>query len=172
MSEASLNETFFPEGTCIGCGLANPKGFHARFYRDQEGQPRVLGRFVVPDHAAGLPGLVQGGVLFTVLDCLNAWTLFGLRPNRPVMPVSLSASIQYHRPGRIGQELRLVGTIAHDGNGPGDPTIVHGELRDPEDQLLCDMDSKLALFSLAKFKKVMGLVELPEHYKRLFPGED
>lgn len=169
MSEECLTDRYFAEGICIGCGPANPKGFHTRFFYDPDVGDRVIGRLVVPEHATGLPDIVQGGVLFTVLDCLTAWTLRALdERSAGKMPVSMSATIRFHKPARIGQALELVGTVLREATGPQDPVITRGEARDDSGALLADMEAQMALLPLATFKKIVGITELPAHYHELF----
>lgn len=62
----ALQEQWFPDGLCFGCGPANPNGFRLRSFRADSGvvaewQPEA-------HHQAGIP-VVAGGVLGTLLDC-------------------------------------------------------------------------------------------------------
>lgn len=167
--ERDLTELYFADGQCVGCGPANPHGLRARFTHAPE-QERVDGRLVVPEHWSGLPHIAHGGVAFCALDCLTAWTIYALRPDTGGrMPVTVGASIRYHKPVRIGQTVLLEGTIQADPKGPKDPIVTRGVARDDAGEVLAEMEAQLALLPLPVFKKVTGITELPEHYKRLFP---
>ncbi|MBW1716058.1 MAG: PaaI family thioesterase [Deltaproteobacteria bacterium] len=168
MTGRSLNEIFLPGNTCFGCGLANPMGLGAKFFRDQKSSDRILGTFDVPPHATGLPGFAHGGAVYTALDCLAAWVTFILRSNRKFIPVGQSSTITYHKPARAGQRLTLVGTIAREGPKQGDPVVVHGEIRDSNGVLLAEGDFTLLLLPVTKFKKVAGIDQLPEDFARHF----
>lgn len=68
--DLSLQERYAPRGTCYGCGPANEKGFRIRSFPIEgevvaEWMPR-------PEHQA-FPGVLNGGVIGTLLDCHANW---------------------------------------------------------------------------------------------------
>jgi len=71
MSPASLQQSLAPASVCFGCGPANPSGLQI--------QSRVEGDRVVcdwsprPEHHA-FPGVLNGGIIGSVLDCHCNWT--------------------------------------------------------------------------------------------------
>ena len=164
----SLNETMLPNNTCFGCGVKNPKGLGARFYRDPERADRLVGELVVPEHAGGLPGIAQGGAIYTALDCLAGWVPFVLKAKRKMIPIGRSSTITYHRPVRVGERVTLSGTIAREGPAPTDPLVVHSEMRNAAGDLVADGDFKVILLPPAQFKRVVGIAELPEDYRKFY----
>jgi acyl-coenzyme A thioesterase PaaI-like protein len=69
-STESLQERYFPDLPCWGCGPANEKGLQLRSYRRDDGTVSAL--FTPwPEHDNGL-GYLNGGIIATVLDCHSA----------------------------------------------------------------------------------------------------
>jgi acyl-coenzyme A thioesterase PaaI-like protein len=100
---ASLQAQFAPEGRCFGCGPANRLGLRIGS-RPNEQDPAVLvARFEPrPEHEA-FAGVVNGGILGTLLDChanwTAAWTLMrARRADRPPTTVTLEYTIRMRRP--------------------------------------------------------------------------
>ena len=99
----SLQERFAPEGRCFGCGPANPLGLHVGS-RPSADDPAVLVATFVPrpEHEAFV-GVVNGGILGTLLDCHANWTatwhLMRARgADRPPTTVTLEYAIRMRRP--------------------------------------------------------------------------
>lgn len=68
---SSLQETFSPASICFGCGPANPKGLHIRsFAKDGE----VTATWRAEKHHEAFPGMLNGGIIGTLLDCHCNWT--------------------------------------------------------------------------------------------------
>ncbi|MEX0788418.1 MAG: PaaI family thioesterase [Anaerolineales bacterium] len=69
-SALSLQERYAPGGTCYGCGPANEKGFRIRSF--PIGGEVVADWMPLPEHQA-FPGVLNGGVIGTLLDCHANW---------------------------------------------------------------------------------------------------
>lgn len=69
-SDHSLQERYAPAGICYGCGPANSKGFRIRSFPD--GDEVVADWIASPEHQA-FPGVLNGGVIGTLLDCHSNW---------------------------------------------------------------------------------------------------
>jgi acyl-coenzyme A thioesterase PaaI-like protein len=66
----SLQERYYPDLPCFGCGPANEKGLRLRSYARDDGLVTAL--FTPwPEHDNGL-GYLNGGIIATVLDCHSA----------------------------------------------------------------------------------------------------
>ena len=102
--DPSLQERYAPAGRCFGCGPANPHGLHVASHPDPD-DPAIL---VVaewrprPEHEA-FDGVVNGGILGTLLDChanwTAAWHLMRARGlDRPPTTVTLEYAIRMRRP--------------------------------------------------------------------------
>lgn len=71
MTEASLQEKFAPASICFGCGPANPRGLHVRSYpRETE----VVASWMAEPHHEAFPGMLNGGIIGSLLDCHSNWT--------------------------------------------------------------------------------------------------
>jgi acyl-coenzyme A thioesterase PaaI-like protein len=108
----SLQERFAPAGRCFGCGPANPVGLHVAS-RPSDGDPAILvARFVpLPEHEA-FTGVVNGGILGTLLDChanwTAAWHLMRARgADRPPTTVTLDYAIRMRRPTPSDRPIEL-----------------------------------------------------------------
>jgi acyl-coenzyme A thioesterase PaaI-like protein len=71
MSDKSLQETLAPKSICYGCGPANKRGLQIRSFDRGEyvtcdWQPQAF-------HEA-FPGMLNGGIIGTLLDCHCNWT--------------------------------------------------------------------------------------------------
>jgi acyl-coenzyme A thioesterase PaaI-like protein len=110
--EPSLQERFAPESRCFGCGPANPIGLHVGS-RPDAGDPSVLVAEWQPDHDhEAFDGVVNGGILGTLLDChanwTAAWTLMRARGlDRPPTTVTLEYAIRLRRPTPSDGPVRL-----------------------------------------------------------------
>jgi acyl-coenzyme A thioesterase PaaI-like protein len=102
-SAVSLQERFAPAGRCFGCGPANPIGLHVASRPSQDDPAILVARYVPdPDHEA-FAGVVNGGILGTLLDCHANWTatwhLMRVRgADRPPTTVTLEYAIRMRRP--------------------------------------------------------------------------
>jgi acyl-coenzyme A thioesterase PaaI-like protein len=99
----SLQERFAPAGRCFGCGPANPIGLRIGS-RPSEDDAGVLEAHwtPTPDHEA-FAGVVNGGILGTLLDChanwTAAWHLMRARDaDHPPTTVTLEYAIRMRRP--------------------------------------------------------------------------
>lgn len=71
MSEKSLQDTYAPASICFGCGPANAKGLHIKSF--PQGDSVVAEWMPEPYHEAA-PGMLNGGIIGTLLDCHCNWT--------------------------------------------------------------------------------------------------
>ena len=69
--EASVQESHAPNSICFGCGPANEKGLKIRSHPIENG----LEMWFEPceEHQA-FPGMLNGGIIGTLLDCHGNWT--------------------------------------------------------------------------------------------------
>lgn len=111
-TEPSLQDRYAPAGRCFGCGPANPSGLRIRS-RPADGDGSILvARFEPrPEHEA-FSGVVNGGILGTLLDChanwTAAWTLMRAREaDRPPTTVTLEYAIRMRRPTPSDRPIEL-----------------------------------------------------------------
>lgn len=103
MIAASLQQTHAPASRCFGCGPANPMGLQLESRPSEDDRAVLVARFEPqPGHEA-FEGVVNGGILGTLLDCHANWTatmaLMRARGlDRPPTTVTLEYSIRMGRP--------------------------------------------------------------------------
>ena len=67
----SLQENYAPENKCWGCGPANTEGLRIRsFARGEE----VVAEWKPEPKYEAFPGVLNGGIIGTLLDCHCNWT--------------------------------------------------------------------------------------------------
>lgn len=113
---ASVQERLYPDATCFGCGLANPKGLHLRSYAQDD---VVVATFMPwPEHDNGL-GYLNGGIIATVLDChtgaaalheadRNGWEAFA---GAAIAFVTAGIDLRYLRPAPLDEPVELRAVI-------------------------------------------------------------
>ncbi|PYI79000.1 MAG: PaaI family thioesterase [Verrucomicrobia bacterium] len=71
MNEQSLQEKYAPNNSCWGCGPANGEGLRIRsFPRGEE----VVAEWTPEKKYEAFPGVLNGGIIGTLLDCHCNWT--------------------------------------------------------------------------------------------------
>ncbi len=71
MNGKSLQETYAPHNACFGCGPANEKGLHVRSFAQGE---EVVAEWQAEPHHEAFPGVLNGGIIGSLLDCHCNWT--------------------------------------------------------------------------------------------------
>ncbi|KXJ98640.1 MAG: phenylacetic acid degradation-related protein [Acidobacteria bacterium OLB17] len=71
MSDLSVQQEYSPKSICFGCGPANDKGLRINSFPD--GDELVAEFHAKPEHQA-FPGMLNGGIIGTLLDCHSNWT--------------------------------------------------------------------------------------------------
>lgn len=114
MAHKSLQETYAPKLACFGCGPANEKGLHIRSF--------VSGNEVVADwtpepHHEAFPGVLNGGIIGTLLDCHSNWAaawhlMQKAGADHPPCTVTADYAIKLLRPTPTNGPVRLVAAIA------------------------------------------------------------
>ena len=99
----SLQERFAPAGRCFGCGPANPVGLHVSSHPSEADSAVLVARFVPAREHEAFAGVVNGGILGTLLDChanwTAAWHLMRTRGvDRPPTTVTLEYAVRMRRP--------------------------------------------------------------------------
>lgn len=116
MSERSLQDRYFPELPCFGCGPANPDGLRLKSFVAGD---QVVAEFMPwPQHDNGL-GFLNGGIIATVLDCHSAAVVTHEAYSRgwPPLPgadlpyVTAGLDVRYLRPAPLRESVRLVGQV-------------------------------------------------------------
>jgi len=109
-SDPCLQERYSPAGICFGCGPANPHGLRIRSFARPDGSLFATWRSA-PFHAA-FAGVLNGGIVGTLLDCHCNWAAtwhLMQRDSLPAPPCTVTASyaIKLPRPTPTETDLTL-----------------------------------------------------------------
>ncbi len=105
-------QDLIPGNTCFGCGPANHDGLNIKSYWD--GDDSVCTFTAAPHQNAGTPGIVNGGIIATVVDCHCVCTAVAdayRREGRTVGSdpllwyVTGSLTVVYRKPAPVGEPL-------------------------------------------------------------------
>lgn len=113
----SLQEQYFPDLPCFGCGPANERGLRLRSHVEDDGVIRARFR-PWPEHDNGL-GYLNGGIIATVLDCHSAAAVTHEAFTRGWPPLAGAAlpyvtsglDVRYLRPAPLTDEVILVAEV-------------------------------------------------------------
>ena len=111
MNEKSLQELYAPRSACFGCGPANEEGLRVRSFPAGEGDEVVCEWRPAPQYEA-YPGMLNGGIVGTLLDCHSNWAAAYHLMRRaglehPPCTVTAEYSIKLLRPTPTDATLRL-----------------------------------------------------------------
>jgi acyl-coenzyme A thioesterase PaaI-like protein len=68
----SLQDRYAPANACFGCGPANEKGLRIKSVAREDGT--VVAQWRGEPHHQAFPGMLNGGIVGTLLDCHSNWT--------------------------------------------------------------------------------------------------
>ena len=108
-----VQREFAPESICFGCGPANKKGLRIDSYRIEDGLEM---RFTPSEEHQAFPGMVNGGIIGTLLDCHGNWTaaialMDRIGSDEPPCTVTASYEIKLRRPTPHGSELHITSKV-------------------------------------------------------------
>jgi acyl-coenzyme A thioesterase PaaI-like protein len=73
--DKSLQERYAPQNRCFGCGPANEKGLRIRsFPADDPASKEVVLDWTPEPHHLAFEGVLNGGIIGTLMDCHSNWT--------------------------------------------------------------------------------------------------
>lgn len=107
--DLSLQERYGPQAVCFGCGPANPQGLHVRSFPAGD---EVVATWTPGPHHEAFPGVLNGGIIGTLLDCHSNWTAAShlmqrLGADRPPTTVTADYAIRLLRPTPTDSPVRL-----------------------------------------------------------------
>lgn len=109
----SLQERYFPDGHCFGCGPANERGLRIRSLETAPtADAEVICDWTPEAHHEAFDGVVNGGVLGTLMDCHGNWAAAHhlMRRNeldRPPVTVTGDFHVRLKRPTPSDRPLRV-----------------------------------------------------------------
>jgi acyl-coenzyme A thioesterase PaaI-like protein len=106
----SLQETYAPNSICFGCGPKNEKGLRIRSLIGDGGE--IVAEFTPEKHHEAFPGMINGGIIGSLLDCHSNWTAaYALmkQANADAPPCTVTADfhVKLRAPTPSGQKIRL-----------------------------------------------------------------
>ncbi len=123
----SLQETYAPHNACFGCGPSNEKGLRIRSFVKGE---RVMADWTPEAHHEAFPGILNGGIIGSLLDCHMNWTAAwhlmesqGLE--KPPCTVTMEYAVKLRRPTPTDGPLQLEAWVT---DTDGDIVTVEAEL--------------------------------------------
>lgn len=70
----ALQDLVLPNGTCYGCGSANPDGLQIKSYWSEDGKTVVCTFDKAERYSAGWSNATYGGLIASLVDCHSNWT--------------------------------------------------------------------------------------------------
>lgn len=127
MSARSLQDTYAPASICFGCGPANAKGLHIKSFVHGES---VGAEWKPEAYHEAFPGMLNGGIIGTLLDCHCNWTaawhlMCQTRADHVPCTVTADYAITLKRPTPSNGPVQL---RAHVIESASDRAVVEGEL--------------------------------------------
>ena len=133
--DLSLQERFAPQNRCFGCGSANERGLRIRSFAvgdDPDGE--VWMEWQPEPHHEAFAGVLNGGIIGTLMDCHSNWTAvwhlmcrdgldtaptcvtadFHVRLLRPT-PAGGAVRISAHAVSSEGQKVKVEATLTANG---------------------------------------------------------
>jgi acyl-coenzyme A thioesterase PaaI-like protein len=127
MNEPCLQERLAPASRCFGCGPDNPLGLRIRSFA-RAGEV-FAERHAAPHHEA-FPGMLNGGIIGTLLDCNCNWSAAWHLMQEAALPhppctVTADHAIRLLRPTPSGEPVELLARIVE---ASADRATVEGTL--------------------------------------------
>jgi acyl-coenzyme A thioesterase PaaI-like protein len=127
MQREYLQTKYADRSICYGCGPANTHGLQIKSYVEGD---KVIAHFTPEEYHHAFPGVLNGGVIGTLLDCHCNWAAcYYLMKARdlaePPCTVTAEYTIKLKRPTPLDVELLLVAELV---NIDGNKAFIRGEL--------------------------------------------
>jgi len=123
-----LQERYAPALACFGCGPANPQGLRLRTIVREDGA--LVARWQPGSHHEAFPGVLNGGIIGTLLDCHCNWTaahhlMKRAGADRPPCTVTAEYHIKLLRPTPTDAPVHLRAHVVESG---AERAVVEGTL--------------------------------------------
>ncbi len=134
----------FPQ--CYVCGFENPMGLHVKYVRD--GDQGCRADYVARQEHVGWPGLMHGGLLFTLMDEAVAWALIyaGLRG------VTAKAEVRFRQPVTVGSRLTIAGIVL-DRSRHAVPARAWISLADNPSEVIAELSATMVLTDVGRLEE-------------------
>lgn len=123
----SLQDRYAPNNACFGCGPANEKGLRIKSFVEGD---EVVCEWHAEKHHEAFPGMLNGGIIGSLLDCHCNWTaahhLMGAKGQLvPPCTVTAEYSIKLRRPTPTDGPIHLRARVVE---STEDLAVIEGEL--------------------------------------------
>ncbi len=123
----SLQERYAPANACWGCGPANAEGLRIRSFAQGD---EVVAEWTPAPRYEAFPGVLNGGIIGTLLDCHCNWTaawhlMRASHETHPPCTVTADYSIKLLRPTPTDGPVQLSAKLAE---LSGDRATIEGTL--------------------------------------------
>ena len=120
-TDLSLQERYAPDGHCFGCGPANAKGLRIRSFPSDADADEIVADWIPSPHHEAFDGILNGGIIGTLLDCHSNWTatthLMRRRgADRPPTTVTLDYAVRMRRPTPSSGPIHLAARVVESGD--------------------------------------------------------
>lgn len=113
MDKLGVQRMYAPSSICFGCGPANEQGLQIDSHRIDGG---LVMEFQAEDQHQAFPGMVNGGIIGTLLDCHGNWTAAvalmdeqGL--DEPPCTVTATYEVKLRRPTPVSTPLTVTSEV-------------------------------------------------------------
>ncbi|MFX1483360.1 MAG: PaaI family thioesterase [Promethearchaeota archaeon] len=93
---------------CWGCGRNNPQGLHLKSYWNDD---ETVATFVPDEHHLAFPGILNGGIITTIIDCHCTGTANAFahknEGSKHIIHVTASISVRFHKPTPVDKPVTL-----------------------------------------------------------------
>lgn len=107
-----LQDRFYPDNPCFGCGAANPDGLHLKSVEDGDA---LRATWIPHTRYQGPPGIVNGGVMSVPMDCHGTWAAmraFGAAQGTDPLPaVTAGYSVRLIAPTPVEVPVSLLAEV-------------------------------------------------------------
>jgi len=114
----NLQDKYAPNSICFGCGPANKKGLQIKSIPIDSDNTKA--EFTPDSHHEAFPGIINGGIIGSLLDCQSNWTASWHLMNKqgldhPLCTVTAYFNVQLLKPTPSGVKLELTATVVESG---------------------------------------------------------
>ena len=113
MGEECGQKKHAPNSICFGCGPANAEGLQIKSYPIENGLKMT---FETEDMHQAFPGMINGGIIGTLMDCHGNWTaamaiMESRKETEPPCTGTARYSIKLRRPTPHGVPLEITSQV-------------------------------------------------------------
>ena len=109
----SMQQRYAPNSICFGCGPSNLNGLQINSFDSENG---LKCDWTPSDHHEAFPGVLNGGIIGSILDCHCNWTaaiyiMRGLGLDHPLCTVTANYNINLMKPTPSKMPVKMISEI-------------------------------------------------------------